>query len=220
MQGSARSSMHRLLLVVGLSLVFVPWLAFTHKITGRYLLCVNRSPSLNLFVGNQLVRDGWRAYPFQPGIPDSVAPTVSEILAQATAAPVSFLSLELRKIPRLWLGVWNEFQYPVFGIPVLLQEMIHQLILGLAACGFVVLVTKPGSRQTKDTVVALLSAILVVHSLYVGVEPISRYAMTALPAIFMLAGYTISTLWTKPRALLFCIARFSCQSVPCMPSTR
>lgn len=192
-------------LLLGFALVVVPWLQFTHKITGRYVLCINRSPSFNLYLGNQLDRDGWRAYPFQPGIPLNVSDAEKQILLQASRHTVSFLSLEIRKIPRLWVGSWNEFQYTLFGIPVWLQEILHQMLLGSSALGFLLLIVRTKSWKDNSAIISLSVTIVSVHNLYVLVEPISRYAVTAVPLIAMLSGFFVTSLWTQRRRLLACL---------------
>ncbi|MBS2009394.1 MAG: hypothetical protein JST01_20235, partial [Cyanobacteria bacterium SZAS TMP-1] len=193
-------------LFLGLALVFLPWLAFTHQATGKFTLFVNRVPAFNLYLGNQLHRDGWRAYPFPEDIPETVPAAVKQIMSQATAEPGRFLSMELRKIPRLWSGVWNEFQYSLFGIPVRAQEVFHQVLLGLAAIGLLLLITKRETLKEMDAAVSYGVAVLAVQSLYLAFEPISRYTMTAMPVIFMLAGYLLAQLSAKPKALAGCLA--------------
>jgi len=192
-------------LSIGLALVFVPWMAFTHQATGKFTVMVNRVPAFNLYLGNQLDRDGWRAYPFPADIPETVPAAARQIMAQAQAEPLRFISMELRKIPRLWCGVWNEFQYSLFGIPIKAQEIFHQLLLGLAAIGLLLLITKRETLKEMDTAVCYAVAILVVQSLYLAFEPISRYTMTAMPAIFMLAAYSMVQLASKPKTLLPCL---------------
>jgi|GEM_PF-1385257 len=193
-------------LACGLALVFIPWLAFTHQATGKFTLMVNRVPAFNLYLGNQLDRDGWRAYPFPSDIPETVSVAAKQILAQAQAEPLRFVSMELRKLPRLWCGVWNEFQYSLFGIPVKAQEILHQLLLGLAGIGLFLLITKRETLRELDAAISYVVAILAVQSLYLAFEPISRYTMTAMPAIFMLAAYALAQLSSKPKALLACLA--------------
>ena len=188
-------------LVAGLFVVLLPWLAFTHKVTGQFSVCVNRVPAFNLFLGNQLQRDGWRAYPFSENIPEQTSVAAKQILDQAVNEPFAFASMELRKIPRLWAGTWNEFQYALFGVPLALQEIFHQVMLSLAALGLLLLLTSRKCRQKYDAAISLFIAVLVVHNLYLAFEPISRYAMTAMPAVFMLASYIIARLGAQPKVL-------------------
>jgi 4-amino-4-deoxy-L-arabinose transferase-like glycosyltransferase len=185
--------------MAGLVIVLLPWLNITHQATGHYSLCVNRVPAFNLFLGNQLPRDGWRAYPFPENIPETVGVTAAQILEQAKQAPLAFVSMELRKIPRLWLGIWNEFQYTLFGIPVGAQEILHQVLLTLATLGLLFLITSKKRLQDHDAALSLVLAVLAVQSLYLAFEPISRYTMTAMPIVVMLVGYVIDLLYCKSR---------------------
>jgi 4-amino-4-deoxy-L-arabinose transferase-like glycosyltransferase len=192
-------------LLVGLFAVLLPWMAINQKVTGHYSIFVNRLPAFNLYLGNQLHRDGWRAYPFPSDIPETVPATTRQILKQASAEPFAFVSMELRKIPRLWVGTWNEFQYALFGIPVAVQEVLHQVLMGLAVIGLLLLITKGHSLKEKDAAISLTLAIIAVHCMYLAFEPIARYTMTATPAIFMLAGYMIASLSTRANVLAACL---------------
>jgi hypothetical protein len=188
--------------LAGLLIVLLPWLGITHKATGHYSLSVNRVPAFNLYLGNQLARDGWRAYPFPENIPETVSVAAGQILEQARTAPLAFASMELRKIPRLWVGVWNEFQYALFGIGVGAQEVFHQVLLSTAVIGLLLLITKRQCLREHDAALSLVVSVLVVQSLYLAFEPISRYTMTAVPVIVMLVGYAVNLLSAKPKHYL------------------
>jgi hypothetical protein len=136
-----------------------------------------------------------------------VAAAAKQIIKTASAQPAAFINLELRKIPRLWAAPWNDFQYQLFGIPLALQESFHQLLLALSILGMLLLLSKPGSLAKNTAAISLLLSLFGVHALYMGFEPISRYAMTLAPAMVMLSGYTIALLWSRanPRALTMSI---------------
>ncbi|MBU6452986.1 MAG: hypothetical protein KGS72_14470 [Cyanobacteria bacterium REEB67] len=203
--GKAKAGLNRqtgasaLSVLAGLTIILWPWLNITHQATGHYSLCVNRVPAFNLYLGNQLPRDGWRAYPFPENIPETVSVAAGQILEQAKQSPLAFVSMELRKIPRLWLGIWNEFQYSLFGIPVGAQEVFHQVLLTLASLGLLFLMTSKKRLQSHDAALSLVLSVLAVQSLYLAFEPISRYTMTAMPIVVMLAAYVIDLLYSKSK---------------------
>lgn len=179
---------------VGLAIVFVPWLMITKGMTGKPLLYVNRSPAFNLYLGNQLDRDGWRAYPFQQGIPNHVHLVREQIVEQLKSHPFEFVALQVRKVSRLWLGPWNEFERKVFFVDVPEQELFHHVLLALTLNGLVVLLLKmPGGLVTR-TYRALALGIICVHFGFVLVEPISRYNFTAMPMLIVVAAVGLTGL--------------------------
>lgn len=173
-------------LLVGLAVIFVPWLVVTKSIAGKPLLTVNRSPAFNLYLGSDLSRDGWRAYPFQEGIPTDAKVAVSDLVQKFETQPIDMTLLELKKIPRLYAGAWNEFQYPLFGLTATTQEFFHRLFLALGLMGFIALFS---SRHKKDRWAALVSGLLILaHLSYCLFEPISRYNFTTFPFLAILAA--------------------------------
>lgn len=173
-------------LILGLAVIFVPWLVVTKTIAGRPLLTVNRSPAFNLFLGSDLSRDGWRAYPFQEGIPTDPKVAIADLLQKFETHTTDMVLLECKKIPRLFAGAWNEFQYSVFGLTATTQEFFHRLFLCLGLMGFIALFS---SRHKKDRWAAIVSALIVLaHLSYCLFEPISRYNFTIFPFVAIFAA--------------------------------
>lgn len=176
-------------LIAGAAIVMAPWLWFTHEVTGKYLPWVNRAPGYNLFVGNQLDTDGWRTWPAQSGIPNEASEAVRSISKNFSTDPVQFSALILRKVSRLWAGVWNDFQHRVFGISWQAQNVFHDLILLFGSIGFIISM-RGSSRIRRPGLVFALFAIY--HSLYACFEPVARYAITAMPFLSLLAAYCLT----------------------------
>lgn len=176
-------------LTLGLAVIFVPWLIVTEVIAGRPLLTVNRSPAFNLYLGSDISRDGWRAYPFQEGIPSDPRVAVADLAQKFETQTTDTILLELKKIPRLYGGAWNEFQYSLFGLTATTQEFFHRLFLVLGLMGFIALFS---SRHKRDRWAALLSGLIILaHLSYCLFEPISRYNFTSFPFIAILAAALI-----------------------------
>ncbi len=179
-------------LFVGLSIFLGPWLWFTHAVTGNFSIFVSRAPSYNLYLGNQLATDGWRAWPETELIPSDTKKATEAILQQASHKPLKFIALELKKLARLWVGVWNEYQYSLFGISLELQTIWHDLLLLLGGLGtlLVLIGRKRFSHQWNCAFV--MGGIIGLHYLYCAFEPISRYNITAMPLVIVFASYAMS----------------------------
>lgn len=174
---------------LGLSLIFAPWLFITRVIAGKPLLTVTRSPAFNLFLGSDLERDGWRAYPFQKDIPTLPADAINLLLQSFKQEPLAVASMEVRKVPRLLAGSWNEFHYKVFGLDTAQQDFLHRLLLLLGLSGLMLTLAARDKSQFRF---ALLSAlVLTAHLSYCAFEPISRYNYTAVPILAVLTGYCL-----------------------------
>lgn len=176
-------------LIAGAAIVMAPWLWFTHEVTGKYLPWVNRAPGYNLFVGNQLDTDGWRTWPAQSGIPNEAGEAVRSISKNFSTDPVQFSALILRKVSRLWAGVWNDFQHRIFGIPWQAQNVFHDLILLFGSIGFIISMRRSSRTRRPGLVFALFA---IYHSLYACFEPVARYAITAMPFLSLLAAYCLT----------------------------
>jgi hypothetical protein len=179
------------LLMGGMALVLGPWLWFTSIAFGKAVPFVNRVPALNVYAGNRLETDGWMAYPPEPGVPGTVVEALRSIAASAGEHPLKFVGLQLRKIPRLWAGVWNDYQYPVPFLDVYRQSIVHQLLLFAGALGGILLVSGANRSWLSRpfTCGCVLIAAALFHFLYCLFEPVSRYNSTAMPSVILLASY-------------------------------
>lgn len=173
-------------MIVGGALMMAPWLWFTHQVTGKFVPWVNRAPGYNLFVGNQLYTDGWRTWPAQPGIPNETGDALKSLSANFASDPLRFSGLLLRKESRLWAGVWNDFRHKCFGLSWQAQNVFQDLALLFSLIGLVTAVRAPEAAVRRPAIVFAMFALY--HSVYGCFEPVARYAITAMPFVFILAG--------------------------------
>ena len=181
-------------IITGAVIVMAPWLWFTHEVTGKFTPWVNRAPGYNLFVGNQLYTDGWRTWPAQDGIPNEASVALKSLGHNFSEDPLQFSALQLRKVSRLWGGVWNDFQHRFFGIGWQVQNVFHDMILAFAVLGFIVSLKASEAVRRNSIVFAAFAAF---HSLYAGFEPVARYAISAMPFACLLAANGLAGL-TNP----------------------
>lgn len=181
---------------IGALIIFIPWSQITGKSLGQPTFLLSRAPAYNLFVGNQVVTDGWKTWPIVPGCSGDTKVVMNGILENFLRQPFEMVALELKKVPRLWAGGWNEFRYPFFGLSVEGQNIWHGVLLLLAFIGVCLTAARIRSeRHLVMTFVGLSSfSIICVHFLYVGFEPISRYGLTAMPFVCLFAAVSIVAL--------------------------
>lgn len=194
-----------LAMAIGAAMVMAPWLWFTHEVTGRFVPWVNRAPGYNLFVGNQLNTDGWRTWPAQPGIPNETRVALNSVSNNFREDPARFAGLFLRKVSRLWAGVWNDFRHKAFGIGWQAQNVFHDLILMFGVLGFIISLR---SRETRRPAM-VFGFFALFHSVYACFEPVARYAITAMPFSCLLASQALTTIPKPWRSLSF-VALLAC----------
>jgi 4-amino-4-deoxy-L-arabinose transferase-like glycosyltransferase len=182
---------------LGLALVLAPWLFFTASVSGKASLLVNRAPEYNLFIGNHLPSDGWKTWPTPDGVPQSMDEAKLRLAQQFMTSGEHSLSLIFRKIPRLFAGVWTEFQYEVVGLNLLSQNLVQGLLLLLGWLGLAALVGR-SQREEAPRQFALaitFAAIAGYHLVYALFEPVPRYAITAIPLVMALGAGGLFTLF-------------------------
>ena len=191
-----------LCLAAGMMLVLGPWALFNRAATGQLSIVVNRVPSFNFFLGNDLTTDGWRTYPYPGSVPVRTADAVKSIIEQAKTNPGEFIGLQLRKVARLWAGIWNEYQYSLLGLSAGWQALWHRLLLVLAIIGFLILSLDTRSRRLSRSFVCgqALAVVILFHFVYLGFESLHRYAMTAMPAVVLLSAYGLALLIQRSTA--------------------
>lgn len=171
-----------LIAFAGLLLTLSPWLYLTKLLTGKMALTISRVPGYNLSMGNQIHRDGWVSY-----TPELVqiqfGEALSYLLKQMGDYPLAYLSLYLRKIFRLWLSPWNDFNYQfLVGTPLINTEHVALLLAGLIG---IILVLSHGGRnseigkRTKFKAFLLLTLLLLFHFSYLPFVAMSRYCFSA-----------------------------------------
>ncbi len=178
-------------MAAGALLVMVPWIIFTHSITGKFTPWVNRAPGYNLYVGNQVRTDGWRTWPAHEGICNDMEGAIASVGKNCQSDPSRFSGLLLRKMSRLWAGVWNDFKYPVYKLSWMGQNLLHDSILLLAATGMLLLFEWRTQDPKRYHYGVILSFLALYHCLYACFEPVARYAISAMPFAILLAGHTI-----------------------------
>ncbi len=180
--------------LLGAALVLLPWAAFNKAVNGKYSITVNRVPSFNIFAGNYIEEDGWRCYPLTHTFPGDTEHVLSAIVEKAGQNPLAFLGLQIKKLARLWAAVWNEYHYSLFFIPLELQSLFHQLLLLMASIslGLLLFASKHKTLSRSFTAASVFAGIVLFHFAYIPFETISRYAVTAMPAVVLLAAFYIS----------------------------
>ena len=185
-----------ILSLAGAAFLFAPWAQITTKSLGKPAMLVSRAPAYNLFVGNQVVTDGWKTWPLVPGYTGDLRRTLEGVLENFAKQPFEMVALELKKLPRLWAGGWNEFRYPFFGLSFEAQNVWHSLVLLLGFVGVCLVAARIRSERSSTLTFVGSATLLViaVHFMYVAFEPISRYSLTAMPFVHLFAAVTIVAL--------------------------
>jgi len=195
---------------LGLAVSLAPWLGFTRSVSGQMMLVVNRAPQYNLYIGNYLGTDGWKTWPTQPNIPNTMADAKAFVLDEFKTSPLALIGLFLRKIARLTVGVWNEFQYPL-GLFTIVEQNIWQGVLLLLGClGLAAILGKKdasasvdaagadavgGDNNSAKALALSFAAVVLFHLIYACFEPVPRYAITAMPLVMAFAAQGLLTVY-------------------------
>lgn len=188
----------------------LPWLNFIHKQTGQYSLTFNRLATRNIIEGELKETDGWEARFSNP---------LAEMFSEREAAlpsliglwssdPPYYLNLLLRKVARLFANPWNDYRYTPLFIPLLLQVLWHRLLWIGAIVGVFFAIPRMDRRPADNTASGGISqapqrerltflAIFVLtisHLIYLPFAACSRYAITAMPGIVIMAVYGLQCL--------------------------
>ncbi|MBY0358824.1 MAG: glycosyltransferase family 39 protein [Candidatus Obscuribacterales bacterium] len=200
----ARAAVNLAIMAGGLTLILLPWLAFNQAATGKLTLFVNRVPAFNLFHGNQIKADGWLNYPYTGCVPGDMAGVINQLQQDAAAQPLLFAGMQFKKIARLWSGAWNDYQYSLFGIPFALQSLLQQIFLyfALIASGLSFFKIKNQAYSRSFFAAAILVGIVLFHFAYIPFEAISRYAVTAMPSVIILAAFAFTSIFESKKGVL------------------
>lgn len=177
---------------LGLTVALAPWLGFTRSVSGQTMLVVNRAPQYNLYIGNYLATDGWKTWPTQPNIPNTMADAKAFVMDEFKNSPLALVGLFLRKIARLTVGVWNEFQYPIGILTIVEQNIWQGVLLLLASLGLAAALNN--EDRTARRLALAFAAIILFHLIYACFEPVPRYAITAMPLVMAFAAQGMLTL--------------------------
>ncbi len=179
---------------LGLALALAPWLGFTRSVSGQMMLVVNRAPQYNLYIGNYLATDGWKTWPTQPNIPNTMADAKAFVMDEFKTSPLALIGLFLRKIARLTVGVWNEFQYPLGVFGIVEQNIWQGVLLLLASLGLAAALNN--EDRTAKSLALAFAAIILFHLIYACFEPVPRYAITAMPLVMAFAAQGMLTFYS------------------------
>ncbi|MBP6744094.1 hypothetical protein KA344_02630 [bacterium] len=179
---------------LGLAVALAPWLGFTRSVSGETMLVVNRAPQYNLYIGNYLATDGWKTWPTQPNIPNTMADAKAFVVEEFKSSPLALIGLFLRKIARLTVGVWNEFQYPIGLFTIVEQNILQGVLLLLASLGLAATLNK--EDRTAKALALAFAAIILFHLMYACFEPVPRYAITAMPLVMAFAAQGMLTFYS------------------------
>lgn len=197
--------------LLGAAVLFVPWAQITTKSLGKPAMLVSRAPAYNLFVGNQVVTDGWKTWPLVPGYTGDLRKTMDGILENFAKQPFEMFALELKKLPRLWAGGWNEFRYSFFGLSFEAQNIWHSFCLLMGFVGVCLVAARIRAERSSTLTFVGTSTLLIigVHFMYVAFEPISRYSLTALPFVHLFAAVTVVALLRREAYISFLLLAVS-----------
>lgn len=178
-------------LVLGVAILFAPWLAFTWTATGKIYLSPQRQPIYNLFRGFDLATDG-RDCPDPPEKTEALTlpEALGTIKGRVVANPDVYAAMAFRKFERLWFVPWNDYRLAVIGLPLLTQAVWHTFLLTFGCLGAVSFFMRwknldPTSRLICFSGLALIAA----HAPYMAFSAIPRYGFTAFPLFCILAVY-------------------------------
>lgn len=179
--------------LIGLALVLAPWLCFTKSASGHATLFVNRVPAFNFYLGNRLNFDGWKTWPIKDKVPHEMGLAASMLKPDMEAHPLEFIALQFRKTTRLWSGTWNEYQRSLLIFGPMALNVIHQLYLFVAFLGLVVLfrIVRNWKYSRHGVLGTSLGLLALAHFSYLPFEPISRYVVTAMPFVAILAAFAL-----------------------------
>lgn len=175
--------------------VLTPVLFATKAITGEWSISAKRSPYENLVVGVNAAQDGWRAYPYAGTFPDNASQMLQVAKESISKDFGALLCITIKKISRLFSAVANDQRYSVLFLPYDAQTFFHRVLLVFAAVGTMVLLIKPvefwASRRALCGV--LFVSVVFFHCAYLLFEAMPRYALTAVPAIVIMAAYGMTS---------------------------
>lgn len=188
---------------VGFAVAMAPWLYLTNAMTGAPRMMPERVVTYNMSKGCDVYTDGWTRMPSAPltNMFNEGDSPLAVARAVWCAHPLESLSLQTRKLTRLWSGPWNEYRSAQLGLSFVGQLALHRLIwllalLGAAGiwCRIVASVQSSaiGSSASDKKVAAVSGTVTIwmvlAHLAYIPFEAMSRYGFTAMPAVVVLAA--------------------------------
>ena len=194
-QGTRKAAIVSVLAIaVAFGLTTSPWLLYTKTALGQARLTTNRLPAFNLLSGNLTTTDGWTPYPSTIPFPEDMRVAASMVAENAKAHPFEWLLLQTKKLSRLWSAPWNDCKYAILGMNSAAQNVLHQLILFLAASWAFIACARGRAALSKGEWLgtSLITVTCLAHFVYMAFIALSRYAMSAMPLIILAAGASLS----------------------------
>lgn len=199
----------------GFALVFVPWLCLQKMAFGSASFVVDRAGQYNLFIGTNTQTGGWLSYPYPDGTGIQSKGLPQLVKESIAVSPSRWLRLMLDKPVRLFKMPWNDFKVQVGPLTVATQALFHQLLLLLAAVGAVMAVKARDSsnkahdenvsridemnpRSHHDPTILCISAVALVHLVYLLFISVPRYNLCAMPSIILFSAFAISAVFVQP----------------------
>lgn len=204
-EGSKSRIVRVSLAILGLAVVFLPWLAFGYAARGTVTLLPSRRPVYNITTGCNVEGDGWGCYPTHPVAQayDDNEQAMPVMLSMIAQHPEQIANLSLRKITRLWNLPWNDYRYKILGLTFKLQAL-WQLVLVFAGFSGLALLAAACFTSSLKTVqkVTIASMLLIIagHLIYIPFEGISRYGFTSMPFIILSFAFLLEKFSTARKA--------------------
>jgi hypothetical protein len=186
-------------LILGSIISLFPWILCKLILTGHPSILVERHGLYNLWAGLNIKGDGWDVLPSDyVNNPEKFAMSFMQVandIRQGTSHNwLAFFDLVLRKILRLIQSPWNDFQASFLGLPWLLQNWWHQIIILLSLGGSILMVQNAwrNKRYIELAITMILLSVIAYHFSSIVFISMSRYFYTAMPAVILIAGYGLA----------------------------
>jgi hypothetical protein len=186
-------------LLLGCASVLAPWFWMQQTAMATIRLCSLTALESQLWTGNLIPCEGWSTIPPLDLFGDNFALTMRNFLKSLALAPIQYFCLFCQKVPRLWAGCWNDYGTSLFGLNAIGLNIWHGLLLFCAFLGASLSSLHHTRWRDSRTLVCSvgLAAIIVYHFAFSIFSPVSRNALTALPAIIVLAAGALEQLIRK-----------------------
>ncbi len=178
----------------GFALVFVPWLCVQKMAFGSASFVVDRAGQYNLFMGTNTQTGGWLSYPYPDGTGIQSKGLPQIVKESIAVSPSRWMRLMLDKPIRLFKMPWNDFKVQVGPLTVGTQALIHQFLLLLAAVGAVLAFKK---RDERNSAILCISAVALLHLVYLLFISVPRYNLCAMPSIILFSAFAISLAFAR-----------------------
>lgn len=186
---AGKSRMLRLAgLLVGMALVFAPWMLFQQLAFGKSSLVVDRVGHYNLFVGTNITTQGYLSYPYPDGRGIEKKSYATLVAAQVKESPERFARLMVDKPLRLLKYPWNDFRTPIGPFKIGAQVLFHQVMLAFAVIGLALCLFEKRENASSLRLKLLLALLLAMHAVYLVFITVPRYNLTSIPFLALFAG--------------------------------